>query len=235
MCGFWFVCRCCRFGLFFFFFLMIRRPPRSTLFPYTTLFRSQHSRAVQSHRCQGRAAGVCRLPIAGEGCCTCGGAAATAPSPAARRERGARCEPTVRERSRRPIDTVPSPVSVRKPPRFRGKSWKASPMAYRSETRILQDFLGRLGIPPSACHAEGRGFESLQPLQKAPLIRGFLVPGDLELGVRPATLSQQLSRAAAGAQQLSAGRADGLPRVAQRWHESGPPPLSARDSRELVT
>src|SRR2546427_6485060 len=25
-----------------FFFLMIRRPPRSTLFPYTTLFRSYH-------------------------------------------------------------------------------------------------------------------------------------------------------------------------------------------------
>src|SRR5690349_24599028 len=31
-----------------FFFLMIRRPPRSTLFPYTTLFRS-HGR-VQLHR-----------------------------------------------------------------------------------------------------------------------------------------------------------------------------------------
>src|SRR5829696_4834392 len=29
----------CKF-VFFFFFLMIRRPPRSTLFPYTTLFRS---------------------------------------------------------------------------------------------------------------------------------------------------------------------------------------------------
>src|SRR6266508_5860389 len=28
------------FSLSFFFFLMIRRPPRSTLFPYTTLFRS---------------------------------------------------------------------------------------------------------------------------------------------------------------------------------------------------
>src|SRR6266576_2671583 len=27
---------------FLFFFLMIRRPPRSTLFPYTTLFRSHH-------------------------------------------------------------------------------------------------------------------------------------------------------------------------------------------------
>src|SRR5258708_24014707 len=33
--------------LFFFFFLMIRRPPRSTLFPYTTLFRSNLSRSAQ--------------------------------------------------------------------------------------------------------------------------------------------------------------------------------------------
>src|SRR2546430_4184795 len=30
----------------FFFFLMIRRPPRSTLFPYTTLFRSPSFQAV---------------------------------------------------------------------------------------------------------------------------------------------------------------------------------------------
>src|SRR6266566_8535991 len=30
----------------FFFFLMIRRPPRSTLFPYTTLFRSGPARAT---------------------------------------------------------------------------------------------------------------------------------------------------------------------------------------------
>src|SRR5574342_839735 len=29
------------FFSFLFFFLMIRRPPRSTLFPYTTLFRSR--------------------------------------------------------------------------------------------------------------------------------------------------------------------------------------------------
>src|SRR5256885_17031281 len=29
------------FSFLFFFFLMIRRPPRSTLFPYTTLFRSR--------------------------------------------------------------------------------------------------------------------------------------------------------------------------------------------------
>src|SRR3712207_9583666 len=38
---------------FHFFFLMIRRPPRSTLFPYTTLFRSRprrHRRAVRRLR-----------------------------------------------------------------------------------------------------------------------------------------------------------------------------------------
>src|SRR5206468_10390534 len=31
----------CSFIYFFFFFSLIRRPPRSTLFPYTTLFRSR--------------------------------------------------------------------------------------------------------------------------------------------------------------------------------------------------
>src|SRR2546429_3347098 len=45
----------------FFFFLMIRRPPRSTLFPYTTLFRSPYRQSSASTwsrliacRCQGR-------------------------------------------------------------------------------------------------------------------------------------------------------------------------------------
>src|SRR5476649_1149651 len=32
-----------------FFFLMIRRPPRSTLFPYTTLFRSHRCAARRGH------------------------------------------------------------------------------------------------------------------------------------------------------------------------------------------
>src|SRR3712207_6854380 len=36
--------RCC------FFFLMIRRPPRSTLFPYTTLFRSSSGAAPRANR-----------------------------------------------------------------------------------------------------------------------------------------------------------------------------------------
>src|SRR3712207_7667667 len=37
-----------------FFFLMIRRPPRSTLFPYTTLFRSEQHRVGEAARRVGR-------------------------------------------------------------------------------------------------------------------------------------------------------------------------------------
>src|SRR5260221_11168020 len=38
--------------LFLFFFLMIRRPPRSTLFPYTTLFRSlRHRHRTRQRQC----------------------------------------------------------------------------------------------------------------------------------------------------------------------------------------
>src|SRR6202040_4294710 len=39
----------------FFFFLMIRRPPRSTLFPYTTLFRSAHMKSDSDTRGGARA------------------------------------------------------------------------------------------------------------------------------------------------------------------------------------
>src|SRR5690349_23395783 len=43
--------RVSRYSLLF--FLMIRRPPRSTLFPYTTLFRSERQRiAVVMHKYQ---------------------------------------------------------------------------------------------------------------------------------------------------------------------------------------
>src|SRR5258708_35376320 len=37
-----------------FFFLMIRRPPRSTLFPYTTLFRSHLDEAAVDDRGRGQ-------------------------------------------------------------------------------------------------------------------------------------------------------------------------------------
>src|SRR5579872_7572822 len=47
------------FSFLIFFFLMIRRPPRSTLFPYTTLFRPRdhgHCRTATAH---GPADGQC--------------------------------------------------------------------------------------------------------------------------------------------------------------------------------
>src|SRR5215813_7715310 len=50
---------------FCFFFLMIRRPPRSTLFPYTTLFRS-HRRHVRKNR-RHRVAGPDPAPREGRG------------------------------------------------------------------------------------------------------------------------------------------------------------------------
>src|SRR6266581_7419654 len=43
------------FCLFFVFFLMIRRPPRSTLFPYTTLFRSRLRGDAGAHQAADRA------------------------------------------------------------------------------------------------------------------------------------------------------------------------------------
>src|SRR5258705_11086030 len=41
-----------------FFFLMIRRPPRSTLFPYTTLFRSRRRRTVRRKSVVARGRGL---------------------------------------------------------------------------------------------------------------------------------------------------------------------------------
>src|SRR6266480_5187613 len=40
----------CLSSFVFFFFLMIRRPPRSTLFPYTTLFRPRHGSDRSGYR-----------------------------------------------------------------------------------------------------------------------------------------------------------------------------------------
>src|SRR5256885_13079378 len=51
------------YRLYFFFFLMIRRPPRSTLFPYTTLFRSRRDLILRDDH--GRLGGPpTRAPVA---------------------------------------------------------------------------------------------------------------------------------------------------------------------------
>jgi len=61
----------CDVEFFVFFFLMIRRPPRSTLFPYTTLFRSVGfgvGQCAEEAVAQRRRQGVARLgPVEGQG------------------------------------------------------------------------------------------------------------------------------------------------------------------------
>src|SRR2546428_11513227 len=54
---------------FLFFFLMIRRPPRSTLFPYTTLFRSlsRLDQSQEERRGDYPAQSVPRLDVCGLG------------------------------------------------------------------------------------------------------------------------------------------------------------------------
>src|SRR5947208_3986974 len=47
----------------FFFFLLIRRPPRSTLFPYTTLFRSNGSLLTPERAIALREAGLSRITV----------------------------------------------------------------------------------------------------------------------------------------------------------------------------
>src|SRR5256885_16925484 len=50
MCYYWCICISAHSSYcLFFFFLMIRRPPRSTLFPYTTLFRSMRAARLEKN------------------------------------------------------------------------------------------------------------------------------------------------------------------------------------------
>src|SRR5439155_23480299 len=64
---------CLIVSISYFFFLIIRRPPRSTLFPYTTLFRSRH-------RCAGSTISRCSPT------CGCAAAAVAAAQPQVRSE-----------------------------------------------------------------------------------------------------------------------------------------------------
>src|SRR3712207_8159697 len=68
-----------------FFFLMIRRPPRSTLFPYTTLFRSRSEKASRNLRWRGA---LLRHPTAAERLRwpTCSDFSARLPAPVSRSE-----------------------------------------------------------------------------------------------------------------------------------------------------
>src|SRR3989449_6997485 len=124
----------------FFFFLMIRRPPRSTLFPYTTLFRSHqgggsrgNARAVAS-----RPHGVCAASArsARPGGRAGGGEAVTRKGDrrADRNHEGhARAEPTV-HREARDAGSAPAPFQARPPRRSRPRAVVGAPTTTRRDT-----------------------------------------------------------------------------------------------------
>src|SRR2546430_17560968 len=106
-----------------FFFLMIRRPPRSTLFPYTTLFRSV---------CQGIGSGNADAVAGGGG---------ARPGPRARhsRNRGSR---RAHHQDAGPLDRPPAPGSVRSVVVLR---LRATPLCYVfSVTPLCYVFVLRL-------------------------------------------------------------------------------------------
>src|SRR5216683_6286832 len=102
----------------FFFFLMIRRPPRSTLFPYTTLFRSLPvARRVQPPRpgAPGAARGRARPGLPGA--------------------RSRHQEPRDPQSVRHPVDVFDRPLAVG------ARVW--NPAVRRDQTRVLAACDGR--------------------------------------------------------------------------------------------
>src|SRR3989454_9642444 len=93
--------------LFTFFFLMIRRPPRSTLFPYTTLFRSYRARKHDESRIR-RTSPDGDLPIVGYG-----------PRQKSERRRRVWAQGGNLQRGRE-LHLVRNPQAVRKPKRIGG-------------------------------------------------------------------------------------------------------------------
>src|SRR5256885_15392619 len=89
----------------FFFFLMIRRPPRSTLFPYTTLFRSRDCH--RPHRERGAA-----LRHRGGGWPGRRGELSRLRSERQRRNRGARRQPARGVRSEEHTSELQTPCNL---------------------------------------------------------------------------------------------------------------------------
>src|SRR5256885_13231406 len=87
---------------YFFFFLMIRRPPRSTLFPYTTLFRSLQHHGAELYS----AARQARRPVVERG------AAARAPHARRAQGRSRRQSRSARHRSEEHTSELQSPCNL---------------------------------------------------------------------------------------------------------------------------
>jgi hypothetical protein len=91
------------------------------------------------------------------------------------------------------IKMIPSPVSVRKPPRFRGKSWKHRRPPIARKPLFSRTFLGSSGSHVLLAMQKVEGSNSLQPLSGSPysaITHTSLSDNDLEddtrlIGVSP--------------------------------------------------
>ena len=66
------------------------------------------------------------------------------------------------------------PFGAQTPVVSRGKPWNPRPHLLARKPPVSSDFAHGIRAAGSACHAEGRGFESLQPLLRRPAIAGLL-------------------------------------------------------------
>src|SRR5256712_13677630 len=111
-----------------FFFLMIRRPPRSTLFPYTTLFRSRALRRPLGRRAPGPARGAraARFPWRRGGARP--GAAAPRPPAAGAAEALQPGDPLPHARRPARDGARPAPAARRRAPALRGRAPRPTPL-----------------------------------------------------------------------------------------------------------
>src|SRR5258708_3514700 len=153
-------------GLSLFFFLMIRRPPRSTLFPYTTLFRSR-PRPIHPRASKRRAVSRSWWPISPADASAVGPTAWSAlprPMPAA-------------PRSKRAITSIPTRCASSwcgcSPPRCRRTTSMGGPPSYSCRAPSWSDGLGAAERPlvPVIVGATGvgkpavaRALAALQPI-----------------------------------------------------------------------
>src|SRR5256885_9599660 len=105
----------------FFFFLMIRRPPRSTLFPYTTLFRSGDPAALPLVMQSKIGATEAAIDVTGRAMEACGGLAYSKRLDIERYWRGGRGGPALAPPKKGPrqpggLKQTPPPPSQRFPP-----------------------------------------------------------------------------------------------------------------------
>jgi hypothetical protein len=96
-------------------------------------------------------------------------------------------ESTVTTKESRPaLGQRGCPFGAQTPVVSRGKPWNPRQCLSARKPLVSSDFAYGIGVAGSSCHAEGRGFESLQPLRKRPAFAGLFRGRSRLVRLRPA-------------------------------------------------